>query len=190
MKSNHTYNGMDREAFGHYFRAHFEALVNFALGYLNDRDTSVDVVQEVFINFWNMRESISKDQNVKSYLFTSVKHRCLNYIRDHKKFRSRFLDVELELEVPVDTTDALEQDEVAGQIEEALGKLPEKCRQIFELSRFEELKYREIAERLDISVKTVEAQMSKALRILSKELKDLIGILILIGWWLLELFGN
>ena len=181
---------MDRDAFERYFRTHFEALVNFALGYLNDRDTAVDVVQEVFINFWNKRESISEDQNVKSYLFTSVKHRCLNYIRDHKKFRSRFLDVELELEVPVDAPDKLEQDEVAGKIEEALNKLPEKCRQVFELSRFEELKYREIAERMNISVKTVEAQMSKALRILSKELKDLTGILLLMGWWLLKLFGT
>ena len=176
---------MDSDAFEQYFRMHFEALVNFALGYLNDRDTSVDIVQEVFVSLWKKRDSISPDQNVKSYLYTSVKHRCLNYIRDHKKFRSHYLDVELELEVPVEAPDKLEQDEVAGQIEEALDKLPEKCRHVFELSRFEEMKYREIAERLDISVKTVEAQMSKALRILAKELKDLTGLLILIGWWLL-----
>jgi RNA polymerase sigma-70 factor (ECF subfamily) len=177
---------MDRDAFEQYFRTHFEALANFALGYLNNRDTSVDIVQEVFVNLWKKRDSISPDKNVKSYLFISVKHRCLNYIRDHKKFRSHFLDTEVELEVPVETPDEMERDEVARQIGEALDKLPEKCRQIFELSRFEELKYREIAERLGVSVKTVEAQMSKALKILTRELRGLTGIFLLMGWWLLK----
>ncbi len=177
---------MDETRFEQYFREHFQALVGFAMGYVPDSDTASEIAQEVFINFWNKRDTISPDQNIKSYLYISVKNRCLNFIRDNKKFRSYFLDVELEMEMAVSVPDKLEQSEVASQIENAMGKLPEKCRQVFELSRFEELKYREIAEKLNISVKTVEAQMSKALKILSSELKGLLIILILIGIWIVR----
>lgn len=177
---------MDETRFEQYFREHFQALVGFAMWYVPDSDTASEIVQEVFINFWNKRDTISPDQNIKSYLYISVKNRCLNFIRDNKKFRSYFLDVELEMDVAVSVPDKLEQSEVALQIENAFGKLPEKCRQVFELSRLEEMKYREIAEKLNISVKTVEAQMSKALKILSSELKGLLIILILIWVWIIR----
>lgn len=142
-----------------------------------DVDTSKEIVQEVFINLWNKRDSITSERSVKSYLYTSVKNRCFNWLRDHKKFRSHVLDFEIEDHDTIFERDDLESQEIKKRIEDAMEKLPDRCREIFELSRFEDLKYREIAERLGLSVKTVEVQVSKALKILRVELKDLITLL-------------
>lgn len=178
MRDQAENTGLNRHAFEQLFRKHYRELVNFGISFLNDQNTSEEIVQEVFLNLWKKSAEMSTDRNIKSYLYTSVKNRCLNYIRDHKKFRSYVLDVEIEL--TSEETDHLRQEEIRNEIERALAKLPEKCRQVFEYSRFDELKYREIAEKMDISVKTVEAQMSKALRILAKELKDLIYLFLII----------
>jgi len=132
------------------------------------------------MNLWNTRDSITSEKSVKSYLYTSVKNRGLNWVRDHKKFRSYVLDIEIEDYDMVYERDSLSESEVLQKINKAMEKLPERCRQVFELSRFEELKYKEIAEKLGISVKTVEVQVSKALKILRIELKDLLAILIIL----------
>ena len=164
------------------FDLYYSQLCRFAAGYLQDTDDAQEIVQQVFINLWQNRETIDPRGQIKSYLFTSVKNRCLNYIRDRKKFRSYYLDVEVELEIPVSEKDNLLEKDLEKQLEQALDKLPEKCREIFMLCRFEDMKYKEVAQKLDISQKTVEAQMSKALRILREELKD---IWILIIFWYL-----
>ncbi len=155
-------------------------MTRFAFGYLNDVDTAREIVQDIFINLWNKRDTIDPDKKVKSYLYTSVRNRCLNHIRDHKKFRSLYLDVEIEREIPDQDPDLFSVSETKTKIEKALDKLPAKCREVFELSRFEELKYMEIADRLNISIKTVEVQVSKALRILREELKEFLVVLILL----------
>ena len=162
------------------FREHFEVLCYFAKGYVSDFDTSQEIVQEVFINLWNKRESITSDKSVRSYLYTSVKNRSLNWLRDHKKFRSYVLDIEIEDHTTFFEHDNLEMNELKKRIEDAMDKLPERCREIFELSRFEELRYKEIAAKLGLSVKTVEVQVSKALKILRNELKDLVEIIMLL----------
>ncbi len=155
-------------------------MTRFAFGYLNDVDTAREIVQDIFISLWNKRDTIDPDKKVKSYLYTSVRNRCLNHIRDHKKFRSLYLDVEIEREIPDQDPDLFSVSETKTKIEKALDKLPAKCREVFELSRFEELKYMEIADRLNISIKTVEVQVSKALRILREELKEFLVVLILL----------
>jgi RNA polymerase sigma-70 factor, ECF subfamily len=165
--------GMDEKVFKNLFEDHYTALCRFASGYLADQDTAEEIVQQLFINLWNQRQTIDPEKQIKSYLFTAVKNRCLNHIRDIKKFRNYYLDVEAELEIPVAEKDIVSEKELEQRIADALEKLPAKCREVFELCRFEEMKYHEVAQKLDISQKTVEAQMSKALRILREELKDL-----------------
>lgn len=164
---------MGEKVFKNLFEDHYTALCRFAAGYLADHDTAEEIVQQVFINLWNQRETIDPDKQVNSYLFTSVKNRCLNHIRDHKKFRNYYLDIETEMEIPVAERDIVSEQELEKRVAEALGKLPEKCREVFDLCRFEEMKYQEVAVKLGISIKTVEAQMSKALKILREELKGI-----------------
>jgi len=150
------------------------------MGYVHDHDSAREIVQEVFINLWNQRASINSEKPVKSYLYTSVRNRSLNWIRDHKKYRSYVLDIEIEDRETNFERDHLEAEEIRRRISRAMDKLPERCREIFEMSRFEELKYKEIAEKLGLSIKTIEVQMSKALKILRRELNDLMYILLLI----------
>ncbi|MCF8368556.1 MAG: RNA polymerase sigma-70 factor [Bacteroidales bacterium] len=180
MAENSTHNTQNKTHFEQVFKAYFKPLCFFAYGYLNDRDSAQEIVQDVFINLWGKRETMDPQKAIKSYLYTSVKNRCLNYIRDHKKFRSQYLDIELELEIPFEDVDMFSESETRKKINNALDKLPEKCRQVFELSRFEEMKYKEIAINMGISIKTVEVQMSKALKILREELKDLIPLIIIL----------
>lgn len=172
---------MDKPQFEQLFRSHYSGLCRFAQGYVPDLDTAREIVQEVFINLWNTRETISPEKPVTAYLYTSVKNRCLNWLRDHKKFRSYLLDVELDESVMIVERDVMHEADVNHRIEQALDKLPERCREVFELSRFEEMKYREIADKLSISEKTVEAQISRALKILRRDLRELLMVII----WLL-----
>jgi RNA polymerase sigma-70 factor, ECF subfamily len=163
------------------FREHFAGLCYFAKKYTGDLDSAKEVVHSVFVRLWENRYEFDWNKPGKSYLFTSVYNKSLNYIRDHKKFIGH--DEALAQDLVTDDlsySDHLEAAELENRIKSALNKLPEKCREIFELSRFEAKKYTEISEYLQISVKTVETQMSKALHILKAELKDYLMIFFII----------
>ena len=161
------------------FREYYQGLVNFGVSIVGDRDSSEEMVQLVFVNLWENREKIDTGKPLKSYLFTSVRNRCLNYLRDKKKYNSYVLDLEIaDTELVFNDEDDLS--DVQKKIEDALQKLPEKCREVFILSKINGLKYREIADKLGISIKTVENQISKALRILREELKGKVFIVLMI----------
>ncbi|MCI4669460.1 MAG: RNA polymerase sigma-70 factor [Bacteroidia bacterium] len=182
--SSHTY--LTESQFEDLFKSHFQFLCNFARQYVGDDELAQDLTQKVFITLWEKRESIDTQLSVKSYLFTILKNRCLNYLRDQKKYRSKLLDVDCgDLEVSVEE-DPLAEEELREQIEEALNALPEKCRLVFEMSRFRGMKYKEIAEELELSQKTVEAHMSKAIKSLRKYLAQWLGLILL----LLTIFVN
>ena len=166
---------MNKHSFEQLFREYFTPLMSFAKKILVDEDDAREVVQKVFINLWEKREEIDLSTSLKSYLFTSVHNRSLNVIRDRKKFSSEEVP---ELAGEWDVSAQIESMELEEKIRETIEALPEKCRQIFELSRFDGLKYSEIAEQLDISVKTVENQMSKALKILREKLLKYLTILV------------
>jgi len=169
----------DRGYFEKVFKEYFKALAYYAQKFTGDLDSAKDIVHSIFISLWEKRDSISLDQPVKSYLFTAVHNRCLNHIRDRAKFiKNDTSDLDYISGLTVDDTSSIETQETESRINDAINCLPEKCSEVFKLVRFEELKYREIADRLGISVKTVEAQMSKALRILREELKDYLVILL------------
>jgi RNA polymerase sigma-70 factor (ECF subfamily) len=145
----------------------------------------------VFTNLWEKRNDLHLNTSIRSYLFTSVHNRCLNYIRDHKKFVSKDLPQSEEVFASqIENRDFLETEELEKKIITSLQELPESCRKIFILSRFDNKKYREIADEMDISIKTVETQMSKALKILREKLSAYIGVLSILGTliikWLLK----
>ena len=171
---------MDKRSFEELFRSFFPSLVLFAQKYVPDQDTAKDIVHNVFINLWEKRQQVDTGSPLKSYLFTSVHNRCLNYIRDQKKFdKDDTIFQRLDSTDFSDGVDRLEEQELEQRIFDALQALPEKCREIFNMNRFDGLKYAEIAEKLGISVKTVETQMSKALKILREKLIDYLGMIIL-----------
>jgi RNA polymerase sigma-70 factor, ECF subfamily len=177
-----------RKTFELLFQAHFANLCLFARKYIKDLDVAKDIVHNVFADLWEKKGGIDFTKPLKSYLYTAVQNRCLNYIRDNKKFthdEAQFLHIEDDSRES--TSDNLKEEELSERLAAALNLLPEKCREVFMLSRFEELKYKDIAEKLDISVKTVETQITKALKILREELKDYItGFIIIAISWLIR----
>lgn len=170
---------LDKAAFEELFRSYFTPLCSFAQKYVNDIDEAKDIVHNVFINLWNKRDEVDMKTSLKSYLFQGVYNRSLNFIRDHKKLvQFDTPQNEAELNKYVESKDHLESSEAESRINRALDDLPEKCREIFLMNRFDGLKYREIAEKLNISIKTVETQMSRALKTLRERLSDMITLLI------------
>ena len=166
---------LDRGGFESLFREYFDSLMHFAMKILGDEDDAREVVQQVFINLWDKRQEVDLSTTLRSYLFTSVHNRSLNVIRDRKKFSGAEIP---EVAGQWDVGAQIESMELEERVKAALDSLPEKCREVFELNRFEGLKYSEIAERLEISVKTVENQMSKALKILREKLMKYLTLLL------------
>ena len=158
----------------------------FALRYVKDLEIAEEITQEVFLGLWEKRATIDLSKSVRSYVTTSVKNKSLNYLRDTRKFNREILAIEgLIDEVEIIHSDRMIEAELKNRIRESLDELPEKCREIFILSRHENLKYQEIAERQQISVKTVETQMSKALQHFRIRLADYLPVLIL---WVIALW--
>lgn len=155
----------DKDQFEQLFRAEFKGLCFFAQKYVKDFDAAREIVQDSFISLWEKRATIDAARPVKSYLTTVIHNKCHNYLRDNRKFDTNLLQTEHLLELEETTeTDILVTQELHREIQTAIDELPEKCREVFLLNRYENLKYQEIADKLGISVKTVEAQMSKALQ--------------------------
>lgn len=166
---------MTATSFEMLFRKYFPALMAFSLKYLPNEDDAREVVHHVFINLWEKRDTLDTSFSLKSYLFTSVHHRSLNMLRDRKKFDYETIPDE---GTEYDAQKQVEALELEDQIGIIIESLPEKCREIFKMNRFEGKKYGEIARSLGISVKTVENQMSKALRILREKLVHYLSFLL------------
>lgn len=163
------------------FRTYFSSLCYFARKYITDLDTCKEIVHIVFVNIWEKRNEFDFDKPAKSYLFTAVYNRCMNHLRDQKKF----VDIDKEDFTLFQADNALQSDhmeaaELEARIWKVINALPEGCKKIFLLNRFEGKKYAEIAYDLNISVKTVETQMSKALKTLREHLINYIHLLIFI----------
>ena len=154
------------------FSMHYEYLcINVNL-LIHDTQSSEDIVQEVFSEVWKKRQTINIKSSIKGYLRRAAINKTLNMIRS-----KRFIIDEANEHTQVFSKEhsiqkALEGEELQVKINSAIDKLPKKCKLIFSMSRFEELSYKEIAESLDISVKTVENQISKALRIMKEEFPE------------------
>jgi RNA polymerase sigma-70 factor, ECF subfamily len=160
----------DAEAFSRLFDRYYSALCFFAAKYLHDMDQSRSLVQQVFVDLWVKREKIEVSTSVKSYLYQSVKNRCIDYLRTKKSTSEISETIENLNQIPF--FDLVEEAELNDRINSSINRLPEKCREIFVLCRFDGLKYAEIAQKLNISVKTVEMQMGIALKKLREKLSD------------------
>ena len=169
------------ELFEQLFKAHYKALHAYATTILKDIDIAEEVVQNLFLKFWEKRELLSIATSIKAYLYKCVYNDSLNYLKHenvklkHQNFTVYTMDTSSE-----PASAKAELTELETKLRAALNELPEQCRTIFQLSRFEELKYKEIAEQLGLSIKTVENQMGKALKILRIKLVDFL-ILVLLG---------
>jgi RNA polymerase sigma-70 factor (ECF subfamily) len=147
----------------YYFHEYSERLCRYAFTLLRDNDEAKDAVQAVFLKFWEKAAELDSNQSIKSYLYTSVHNHCLN-VQRHQKVKARHLATAKE---PIyDMEEAMSQHDLDQRVMNSLKYLPPRCRRIFEMSRLEGKKYAAIAAELRISVKTVEAQMGKALKIL------------------------
>lgn len=167
LESNekHSIQSLDKANFEMLFRMHFSGLCFFAQKYVKDFEFAREIVQEAFLNLWEKRETIDMNRPVKSYLSMMIHNKCTNHLRDTRKFDSTILNIENLLDSSeYEDTDQLVEEELKAKIDAAIMELPEKCRVIFQMNRYENLKYQEIADKLNISVKTVETQMSKALQ--------------------------
>jgi RNA polymerase sigma-70 factor (ECF subfamily) len=177
-------NGLKRHEITAYemiFKSYYQPLCNYAYSYLQDHDEAEEVVQSTFLSIWEKKDSLEIRSSLKSYLYAMVRNASLNMIK-HQKIKQRYAGEELELgkDSEESVSNQVASLELEKRIEVALSYLPEQCRLIFKLSRFEELKYAEIADQLNISVKTVENQMGKALRIMREQLKDYLPLLIIL----------
>ncbi len=169
-----------KEGFEILFKQYYEPLCNFVFGMVKDYDASEDVIQELFVKFWEKRNDFPDDISVKAYLYRAARNMALNQIRhfglkkDFNLFnRMKMSDAEQGIGNPAETS------ELQKMIAQAVNELPPERKKIFLMSREDGLKYKEIAGELNISIKTVENQMGKALSTLRTELSDYLPAIII-----------
>jgi len=171
-----------REDFDKVYVLYFSRMHRFAKEYVLTDEDAENIVQDIFMQLWEKRDVLNVQINLASYLFSLVKNRCLDYLR-HKVVVEEY---QKELSLKLVALEQLDynlssEDDIERIITNAVDKLPERCREIFMKSRLEGKKYKEIAEELNISVNTVETQMSIALKKLRVELKDYLPLFVFLA---------
>ena len=174
QKNNHKlYNQL--------FMDYYTNLCRFAYTYVKDTEIAEEIVQELFISLWENRNELNINTSARAYLYTSVRNRSLNYIRNEKTRIGHENEFALkQIEKVTDIIDFCEREELQNIINEAVDELPESCQQIFRLSRYENLSYNEIAQQLNISPKTVENQIGIALKKIRTKLSPYLSCLIML----------
>jgi len=193
-------NKGNKTAFETLYRANYSNLCDLVNRYIDSPDISEELVQDLFLSIWNMKDTWNPPTcGLRSYLYRGAKNRALDYIK-HQEVKKRYLkekNIEIENEYLLTISnpdpnlyrsDEDSDEELANKIEEAIGRLPERGKTIFNLSRDDGLTYREIADVLDISVKTVETQMGRSLKKLREYLSDYLPMLTLLNGYF-QIFG-
>ncbi len=158
------------------FKAHFKSLFAYAFTILKDDVMAEEMVQNVFYKLWEKRDHTAIHASLKAYLYRSVHNESMNYLKHSRVIKNHQIHTMQQQKYEADINPAVQlvNKELEHHIRKALNELPEQCRTIFQMSRFEDLKYREIAEKMGLSVKTVENQMGKALHLLRGKLAGFI----------------
>lgn len=170
----------DQKAFDSLFRKYYKYLVVTAYHYVKDNNQAKDMAQEIFCDIWQRRKEI-KINHPKAFLRRAVVNKCLATIRKNSRIDYSDETSSFDIQSKKYVDEEISFNEVNQILKRVVESLPDRCKEIFKLSRFEQLSHKEIAAQLDISVKTIENQMTKALKIVRKELKEhgLLGIIIL-----------
>lgn len=166
--------------FSEIYITYYSKLIRFATEFVLYEEEAENIVQDVFVGLWEKKDALTYVENMNAYVFKLTKNRCLDYLK-HRAYQEKYVansqqDYEREINLKLqslenfDTGIASEED-MERILTDAVGSLPDKCREIFLMSRYEGLKYREIADKLSLSVNTVETQMGIALRKLRERLK-------------------
>lgn len=171
----------DSRSFEVFYKKYFTALCLFANSRVRDSELGREVVQEVFLSLWKNREKLVIHESAKSYLYRAVINRIINHFK-HQKVEAAYLE---SLEKDRTESNQADQFELEEKLFRLIDDLPPRRKEVFTLSRFEGLRYKEIAGRLNISLKTVEGQMSQALKFLEENLQEYLPVFILSllqGW--------
>ena len=160
----------DDAAYETIFRQWYAPLVATTAALLRDRGPAEEVVQDVLLELWRRRESLQFETSLRAYLFQASRNRALNYIRRQRVEARGESTIVAGMPTPEAADSEAREAELNIAIQSAIAGLPDRCREVFELSRIQGMKYSEIATELGISVKTVEAQMGKALRVMREKL--------------------
>ena len=174
----------EKSAFEEIYADFFGVIYHLSYQYLKDTKISEEIVQDTFMKLWDIRETLNEQFNIRNFLYTITKNNCLNYLRNQKTILKhqenlKYLEMQFNYEALDKLGSYIEFEELRSKIDQAITALPDDLRETFLLSRFDELSYKEIAQKLSVSVKTVEARMTKSLKILRHELADYLAIICL-----------
>ncbi len=156
----------DIEFFEQLFKRYYDPLMHFAYRYVRDKQIAEDIIQDIFVYLWNKRDKLDFGINIKTYLYSAVKNRSLKYLK-RKSVEIKYRPLEIILAKDADNPESIMiNDELKEALTSAINELPDKRREIFCMNRFDHLTYTQIASILNISIKTVETQMARALKFL------------------------
>jgi RNA polymerase sigma-70 factor (ECF subfamily) len=164
----------DEKAFAELFRHFYDRLLHFCIQYVHSREAAEEIVSDVFVKIWNRRTELEKVTNLEVYLFVAVKNHSLNYLEQYSSLRISPINEETgmaELTNSVDPEKRMEWKEILFRMDQEVSRLPDQCRRVFKLIKEEGFKYKDVAEILNISPRTVETQLFRAM----KRLNEVIG---------------
>ena len=164
----------DELAFRHLYEIFTPGLLRFSFSFLKNKELAEEVVSDVFFNVWVLRSKLQNIENIKAYLFTSARNTALNYLDKEKRYKAIQLD---DLSVPLQIDEICPESElISKELKAAIGRaidhLPERCKLIYSLAKIEQLKYKEISQILDISVKTIDHQLTIAIKKIGFEIRN------------------
>ena len=168
------------EAFDFIFRKYYKLLTTQAIRFVHVQDTAQSLVQDCFVKFWEKRMELSLVEDFYSYLFFMVRNRCIDHLREQKRIRQVPITNQTDF-LENETEEKIDADDLSSHLWQATSKLPERCRMAFEYSRIDGLTYSQIAPKMGISHKAVEALLTRALKILRTNLADFLSILMILS---------